>query len=90
MAEIEDLMRAVDSLTDEDRVRFLQMMVDRYKTKRREKWERLTFDACVAFNNLLEEFPKVHMRDKSGYTFSIGPMKPDDFVAPEEDLNDLI
>ena len=90
MAEIKDLVRAVDDLTEEDKNLFLKMMIDRYKTKRREKWERLTFDACVAFNNLLEEFPKVNMRDKSGYIFCIGPMKPDDFVAPEEDLNDII
>lgn len=84
MAEIKDLVRAVDSLTDEDKNLFLEIMIDRYKTKRREKWERLTFDACVAFNNLLEEFPKVIMRDRSGYNFCIiGPIKPDDFIIIE-------
>ena len=90
MAEIKDLVRAVDSLTDEDRTHFLQMMALRYKNERREKWDKLVYAACEALNNLLEVFPDVGIYETDGYICHIKPMKPDDFVAPEEDLNDLI
>ena len=91
MAEIKDLVRAVDSLTDEDRTHFLQMMALRYKNERQEKWDKLVYAACEALNNLLEVFSDVGIYDTDGYICHIKPMMPEDFVTPEEeDLNDLI
>ena len=90
MAEIKDLVRTVDSLTDEDRTRFLQMMALRYKNDRQEKWDKLVYTACEALNNLLEVFPDVCIYDTDGDVCHIRPMTPEDFIAPEEDLNDLV
>ena len=84
MAEIKDLVRAVDSLTDEDRTHFLQMMALRYKNERQEKWDKLVYAACEALNNLLEEFPDAGIYDTDGYVCRIKPMTPEDFIAPEE------
>lgn len=90
MAEINDLVRAVNSLTDEDRTYFLQMMIDRYKNDRREKWDKLVYAACEALNNLLEVFPNVGIYDTDGHIYHIKPMTPDDFIASEENLEDLV
>ena len=90
MAEIKDLVQAVDNLTDEDKTRFLQMMALRYKNDRREKWDKLVYAACVALNNLLEVFPDVSIYDIDGDICHIKPMTPEDFIAPEENLEDLV
>ena len=84
MAEIKDLVRAVDSLTDEDRTHFLQMMALRYKNERQEKWDKLVYAACEALNNLLEVFPDVGIYDTDGNKIGSG------FLPEGTDPNSMV